>query len=132
MVCNIPEPARSLPTRRRAAPCPSRISNSRTDRQLCRFTQLVAEVLAGQRNPAQMKALLSQRVYTLLVRRSGIYVCTRSPRVRRTYLHSEDPEVAEVNAIVACDSRYRAFALRVAFSQDTWVCTHLETDVGRG
>ncbi|RNL87025.1 hypothetical protein EFW17_02890 [Halostreptopolyspora alba] len=99
---------------------------------MCRFTQLVAEVLAGQRNPAQMKALLSRRAYTLLVRRSGVYACARSPRVRRTYLHTEDPEVTEVNAVVDCDSRYRALALRVAFARDTWVCTHLETDVGRG
>ncbi|MBB4931555.1 hypothetical protein F4561_002375 [Lipingzhangella halophila] len=132
MTCNIPEPARPLPTRRRAAPCPSRIRNTRTDRQLCRFTQLIAEVLAGQRSPVQMRSLLSYGAYTLLVRRSGIYACARSPRVRRAYLHSEDPEVAEVNAVVDYGSRYRALALRVAFAQHAWLCTHLETDVGRG
>ncbi len=79
-----------------------------------------------------MRAVLSRGAFTLLLRRSGVYTCTRSPRVRRTYLHSDAPGVTEVNAIVDCGSRYRALALRVSFSQHTLLCTHLETDVGRG
>ncbi|WP_052745446.1 Rv3235 family protein [Allosalinactinospora lopnorensis] len=132
MACDLRQSPRPLPARRHAAACPARPRTPRTARELCRFTQLIAEVLAGQRNPAQMRSLLSRGAYVLLLRRSGIYVCARSPRVRATYLHSEGPEATEVNAVVDCGNRYRALALRVAFAQHTWLCTHLETDVGRG
>ncbi|TQN31589.1 hypothetical protein FHX37_1497 [Haloactinospora alba] len=114
-----------------ARSCPAQPRTSRSNLQLCRLTQLVAEVLAGQRPAAQMRPLLSRQAYHLLWRRAGIYACTRRPRVRNTHLVSDYPDVTEVIALVSDGRRYRALALRVTFTESSWVCTHIETDAER-
>ncbi|WP_067970414.1 Rv3235 family protein [Nocardiopsis trehalosi] len=95
------------------------------------FAQHVAEVLGGQRAPAQLRHLLTGAAYELLRRRAGAYACRHRPRVRRALLRVPGPGVGEVSAVVDCGERCRALALRVAFGPGRWVCTHVETDLCR-
>ncbi|MFC3996323.1 Rv3235 family protein [Nocardiopsis sediminis] len=101
-------------------------------RQLSHFAQFIAEVLAGERAPEQMRHLFSRRAYALLLHRAGGYASGHRPRVTRTLLRAEHPGVTEVSAVVDCGTRCRALALRVAYAQHAWLCTHVETDIGRG
>ncbi|MUL44156.1 hypothetical protein FZ103_23850 [Streptomonospora sp. PA3] len=103
----------------------------RSPEQLSRFAQILAEVLAGERPAQQVRPLLARRAYELLLRRAGGYACARRPRLRRAVVHTPEPDVAEVSAVVDCDTRCRAFALRVAYAQHAWLCTHIETDLCR-
>ncbi|PSK97999.1 hypothetical protein CLV63_10647 [Murinocardiopsis flavida] len=93
-----------------------------------RLTQLVAEVLVGQRDPAQLREFMSPRAYAALVRRAGVYHSAASPQVR-IVLGCPEPGVSEVGAVVDCGGRCRALALRVSFGGVVPLCTHLETDV---
>ncbi|MFC4564601.1 Rv3235 family protein [Nocardiopsis mangrovi] len=101
-------------------------------RQLSHFAQFIAEVLAGERAPAQMRHLFSRQAYALLLHRAGGYASGHRPRVLRTLLRAEHPGVTEVSAVVDCGTRCRALALRIAYAQHAWLCTHVETDIGRG
>ncbi|MDA8371555.1 MAG: Rv3235 family protein [Nocardiopsaceae bacterium] len=97
---------------------------------MSRLSQLMAEVLAGERPPAQMRPLLSQGAYDLLLRRAGVYASHHRPRIRRALLRMQEPDVTEVSAVVDYGTRCRALALRVAFTQHAWLCTHFEIDIG--
>ncbi|MDT0302686.1 Rv3235 family protein [Streptomonospora wellingtoniae] len=103
----------------------------RSPRQLSRFAQILAEVLAGERPVGQVRPLLGRRAYELLRRRAGGYACARSPRVRKAVLSTPSPDAVEISAVVDCGDRCRVFALRVAYAQHAWLCTHIETDLCR-
>ncbi|MFC7331132.1 Rv3235 family protein [Marinactinospora rubrisoli] len=98
-------------------------------RELTRFTQLVAEVLAGQRDPAQLRDHMSGSAYGALRRRAGAYAVSRCPRLRRTHLRSPAPGVTEVSCVIDCGARHRALALRIESAPRFWLCTSVETDV---
>lgn len=108
----------------------ARARSHRSERaaRLQRLTQLVAEVLVGQRDPAQLRGVMSTRAHAALVRRAGAYRSAASPRVR-IVLSCPEPGVGEVGAVVDCGGRCRALALRVSFAGAVLQCTHLETDV---
>ncbi|GAB3442845.1 hypothetical protein GCM10027570_10370 [Streptomonospora sediminis] len=103
----------------------------RSPEQLGRFAQILAEVLAGERPARQVRPLLSRRAYELLARRAGAYACAQRPRVRNARLSAPAADIAELSAVVECGARCRALALRVAYVQHAWLCTHIETDLCR-
>ncbi|GAA4920615.1 hypothetical protein GCM10023405_50570 [Streptomonospora salina] len=120
---------RPRPGRGPARSHPVAYPHRRSPQQLSRFAQILAEVLAGQRPVHQVRPLLGRRAYALLLRRAGCYAGAYSPRLRRTVLRTPAPDVAELTAVVDCGARCRALALRVAYAQHAWLCTHIETDV---
>ncbi|UOE21988.1 hypothetical protein NI17_010855 [Thermobifida halotolerans] len=95
-----------------------------------RFAQLVAEVLAGQREPEQLRPRLSEGAYRRLLLRAGCYPGVRlRPRLRAARLGCPRPGVAEVSGVVGYGERHRALALRVVYAEYGWLCTDIETDV---
>ncbi|GAA1784758.1 Rv3235 family protein [Streptomonospora arabica] len=125
--------ARARPRSHRGPARPGALTypHRRSPRQLSRFAQILAEVLAGERPVGQVRPLLGRRAYELLQRRAGGYACARSPRVRRAVLSAPAPDAVEISAVVDCGDRCRVFALRVAYAQHAWLCTHIETDLCR-
>ncbi|TDQ50242.1 Rv3235 family protein [Actinorugispora endophytica] len=113
---------------RRTPVCPAR-TRVCPERDLPRFTQLVAEVLAGERALEQLRPRLSEGAYRSLRLRAGRYCSDRSPRLRRTRLGCPEPGIAEVSGVVAYGARHRALALRVVYGEYGWLCTHIETDI---
>ncbi|WP_232306736.1 Rv3235 family protein [Thermobifida cellulosilytica] len=113
---------------RRLPACPSR-RRVRPGRDLPLLAQLVAEVLAGQRSPRQLRPCLSESAYRSLLLRAGCYTMRQRPRLRMVVLDGPEPGVAEVSGVVAYGERHRALALRVVYAEYRWVCTHIETDV---
>lgn len=114
--------------KRRVPACPAR-RRVRPERDLPRFTQLVAEVLAGQRDPEQLRPWLSEGAHRSLLLRAGCYATRQRPRLRAVRLDGSQPGVAEVSGVVGYGERHRALALRVVYAEYRWVCTHIETDV---
>lgn len=112
-------------------PRPVAYPHRRSPQQLSRFAQILAEVLAGERPVQQVRPLLGRRAYELLRRRAGCYAGAHRPRLRRTVVRTPAPDVAELSAVVDCGVRCRALALRVAYAQHAWLCTHIETDLCR-
>ncbi|QBI54190.1 Rv3235 family protein [Streptomonospora litoralis] len=124
-------PARPQAPRAAARPRGVAYPHRRSPEQLARFAQLLAEVLAGERPARQVRPLLSRRAYELLARRAGAYAGASRPRLMRTVLRTPAPDVAEISAVLDCGPRCRALALRVAYAQHAWLCTHIETDLCR-
>ncbi|GLU48796.1 Rv3235 family protein [Nocardiopsis ansamitocini] len=102
----------------------------RTGVDLSLFAQCVVEVLGGHRSAGQLRSMLSEQAYRSLRLRTGGYAGAVRPRLRAARLRCPVPGVAEVSGIVACGARHRALAMRIAFTESGWLCTHIETDLG--
>lgn len=96
-------------------------------RELYRFAQAVAEVLAGQRPPTQLHARMTPLAYHRLLRLTGCYQDRSCPRIRATRICYPGPQVAELCVVVNCGRRFRALALRIEISNRSWVCTRMQT-----
>ncbi|GAB3212886.1 Rv3235 family protein [Marinactinospora thermotolerans] len=118
----------------RAAACPgggAEPGRERRARELSQFALCVAEVLAGHRDPVHLRDRMTGRAYQALRRRAGGYATPVRPRLGRAHLRCPAPGITEVSAVVVCGGRHRALALRVDWMSRAWLCTRLETDLGR-
>ncbi|MDA2807953.1 Rv3235 family protein [Nocardiopsis suaedae] len=122
---------RPHPPRRPSAIRHHRIQGAWSPHQVVRLAQLTAEVLAGERAPVQVEPLLEPRPFSMLCRRAGAFRERTRPRVLRTWVRPQGPSVAEAAALIGCGRRRRVLAFRVARKEGMWVCTDLETDVGK-
>lgn len=91
------------------------------------FAQMVAEVLAGQRDPRQLHPRMTGPAYEALSDRAGLYRCTTRPRVQSVHVSRPACCVVELAAVVCCGPRSRALALRFERAGELWVCTQLDT-----
>jgi hypothetical protein len=98
-----------------------------------RLAQAVAEVLAGDRPPAQLGPHTSLDVLALLERWSGRFgqqpragQPRRRPRVASVHVGRPTTGVAEVCAVVDTGPRRRAIALRLETVAGHWRCTELQ------
>ncbi|MDS1272619.1 Rv3235 family protein [Lipingzhangella sp. LS1_29] len=117
------DPTRPSPAARRDrahAPVPS-------PWELQRFIQAVAEVLANQRRPQQLRARMDALAYHRLSRAVGYYRGPTRPRTRTARIYRPTSQSVEVCAVVHCGHRFRALALRVEVHGDQWRCTRLQT-----
>lgn len=94
---------------------------------LRRFTQAVAEVLAGARPMHQLDRRLSPDARRALRAALGTYGPWSRPVLRSARIHEVAPNASELVAILQCGPRTRALALRIERHNNDWHCTALET-----
>jgi hypothetical protein len=94
---------------------------------LRRFTQAVAEVLAGARPMHQLARRLSPDAQRMLRTAVGTYGPWSRPVLRSARVHDVTDNATELVAILQCGPRARALALRIERKNNDWHCTALET-----
>ncbi|EOR71139.1 hypothetical protein TM51_09066 [Thermobifida fusca TM51] len=111
---------------RRIPPCPAR-RRIKPEEDWPHFTQLVAEVLAGHRNPDHLRWGLSEDAYRSLQGQAGCFAMRQRPRLRHVWMEAYEPGVTEINGVVRYGERRHALALRVIHADYRWLCTDIET-----
>ncbi|MQA95974.1 MAG: hypothetical protein GEV11_15465 [Streptosporangiales bacterium] len=94
---------------------------------LRRFTQAVAEVLAGARPMRQLHRRLSPDARRMLQAALGTYGPWARPVLRSARVHEVSQGASELVAILQCGPRTRALALRIERDDKDWRCTAIET-----
>lgn len=144
--CPRPLCARALPSHHRPVRTPARtplspgraparrcgtppvLAGHRTPDDVRLLAQRVAEVLVGRRAPEVLRDRVTVAVREELRRARGMVSCELAPRLTRVFHQVPEGDAVEVSAVIRCDRRSRAFALRAQLREGRWVCTSLETD----
>jgi len=102
------------------------------------FAQVIVEILAGFRSPAQLVALTTDRARGQIKRLAPRLVTDRRPRIQRIVTSRPAAGAVEMTVIVSFGPRPRALALRFEHLAEQlaapgrlarparWVCTAVE------
>lgn len=91
---------------------------------VCRLFLIALEVLGGHRPPAQLRPLVTRRVFEDFLLRHGRP--QRSYRLRRVRFSQPGPRVLEANGLASTGPRWRAIAARLDRAGEKWVATALD------
>ena len=105
-------------------------SSAELRRWTAHAVRALVEVRAGRRPTGQLRALASQRALADITRWSGSTQSVMT--IASLHISQPAPSVAEVVAILRCEGRGRAVALRLDNQTGTWQITNIASDQPRG